>query len=94
MSIKRISYKIRSAYVKETPVGNAKRRVFVLGGSSGAKALRGAWYIMAATERGPDLLRDCLYSPRGRMRVSVYRDGNSYLTRTESLRDARVLRAN
>jgi hypothetical protein len=33
------------------------------------------------------ILRDCLYSPRGRMRVSVYKEpGVNYLTRTEGLR--------
>jgi hypothetical protein len=55
MRIKRISYKTQSAHVEETPVDNTKRRVFILEGSSGVKALRGAWYIIAATERGQSL---------------------------------------
>jgi hypothetical protein len=37
-------------------MGNAKRRISVLGGGSGIEALRGAWYIMAAAEQGLGLL--------------------------------------
>jgi hypothetical protein len=46
---------IRSAYLEETPVGNAKRGASVSGGSSDTKITRGAWYIIAATERGQSL---------------------------------------
>lgn len=51
-----------------------------------SESSRGAWYTLAATATGSGLVKS-LYGPRGRMRVSVYKEpGTNYLTRTGGLK--------
>jgi hypothetical protein len=52
-------------------MGNAKRRVSVLGGSSGTGAPRGAWCTMAATVRGRPARRPSVQPERTDTRVGI-----------------------
>jgi len=77
-----ISYMIWSAYLRETSIGNAKR---VLRNSRGvvynsSDCLGAQVRVYIAPETSPlqwvavvrrGLIRDCLYSPRGRIRMSI-----------------------
>jgi hypothetical protein len=52
-------------------MGNAKRKVAALGGSSGAEVIRGAWCIMAATVQSRPVMRLSIQPERTDARVGA-----------------------